>query len=192
MIQRFIMLIIFFLMYNSYAQKLKATIHFRDGTSLEGYGYTQKNKIKFRLESEEEYDTWTDLMVKEIDFFWYKNQQTFRYVDIKNRLKYTLLKVIIEGEYTLYGKLVPEVIYSDTPFGFSQAVRSPDNKNLRKYYLHKKGEKKYLEIPKIRSKKYMRKLFNDCEYFSERFDDGEFKNNTLAEIVDYYNYFCID
>ncbi|MFT5892235.1 MAG: hypothetical protein ACI9Y7_002345 [Dokdonia sp.] len=191
MIQRFVLLIVFCLVYSSNAQELKATIHFRDGTSLEGYGYIQKNNIKFRLESEEEYDTWTDLMVKEIDFFWYKNQQTFRYVDLKNRLRYTLLKVVIQGEYILYGKSVPELRYSDNPSRFPHVVKT-GNEIVRKYYLNKKGQEEYIEIPKIGYKRYVRKLFNDCEDFSERFDDGEFKSNTLAEIVDYYNYFCID
>jgi len=191
MIQRFLALIIFFLIYNSNAQELKATIHFRDGTSLDGYGYIQKNSIKFRLESDEEYDTWTDLMVKEIDFFWYKNHQTFRYVDLKNKLKHTLLKVIVQGEYVLYGKPAPKVTYSHNSSGFTQGLR-PNNENVQKYYLHKKGEKEYIEIPKIGYKRYIRKLFNDCEDFSGRFDDGEFKSNTLAEIVEYYNYFCID
>lgn len=179
-------------------QEQSATIHFRDGTSFDGYGYIdKKNNIKFRFEDQEEYDTWTDLMVAEIDFYHYNGVNTYRYVDLRNNSNYTLLKVLSDGHYKLYVKMKTSYNYEPkdivrTIGGISTGARPTRVRTEGMYYLNKNNEKKFEHISKREMRRKIRTILTDCEDFTSRYDDGEFKENTLKEIVEYYNYWCVD
>lgn len=175
-------------------QELQTTLYFRDGTTLDGYGYISKqDKIKFRFEDQEKYDVWTSLMVKEVEFFFYRGSHTYRYVHLNSKSRYSLLRVLADGDYMLYGKL--KNTFEHTPAGnidSRMVIAKYAGKAISKYYLKKKGETRFTLIPKLGMRKKMRSIFSDCEDFTARYDDGEFKKNTLLEIVEYYNYWCVE
>lgn len=174
-------------------QEIKATIYFRDGSSFEGFGYIYKNnQIKFRLESQEEYETWTDLLIKEIAFHSYSGSTLFRYVDLRNNSYYKLLKVLADGEFTLYAKMKNS--YTTSSVGSNDLFRSAKvtSRVDGDYYLKRKNEKTYTKIVRIAHRKKIRKILNDCEDFTQRYDEGEFRKNTLQEIIEYYNDFCVE
>lgn len=179
-------------------QEQASTIHFRDGTSYDGFGYIDKqNNIKFRFEEQEEYDTWTDLMVLEIDFYHYQGYNTFRYVDLRNNSNYTLLKVLSDGYYKLYVKLKNSYNYEPKDIvraaaGIPSGSIPTKVKTEGMFYLNKNNEKEFNRITKREMRRKIRTILTDCEDFTSRYDDGEFKQNTLKEIVEYYNDFCVE
>lgn len=177
----------------SYAQETKAILFFRDGTELEGYGRIKGNKILFTIDLEEEADTWTDLMVDGIYFEWPDDAATYKYVDLQGRQKYTLLKVIELGAYNLYEK--EKATYSNSFSGADLLSLTPTGTSVGKkttYIINKSGSKDYTTLSWIRKRRTIRTLFSDCADFVETYDSGEFKKQSIAELVSYYNYFCAE
>lgn len=194
----FIILLLLFVSLVTLGQEMKATIHFRDGSSFEGYGHIFKqNKIKFRLESQENYEIWTDLLVDEIEFFHYTGSNLYKYVDVRNNFNYKLLKVVAEGEFTLYAQ-VKELYNNKSSFYANGNILNTSRNREHignvetNFYLQRKSDTQFITAKKRVLRNKIRLILDDCEDFTSRYDEGEFKNNTLKEIVEYYNDFCVE
>jgi hypothetical protein len=106
---------IFLNSFSAFSQDQECVLHFKDGTSIEGYGLLKimnildpKEKIKFRVTKEEKGDFWDFEDVSKITFIEFEMTRTFEYVKT-SKIEYPkLLEILVEGEVNLYRS--PETI----------------------------------------------------------------------------------
>lgn len=96
----------------------KATLHFHDGTDLEGLAKVKTllsvNTIKFKLYDDSESDVWTELMVRGIIFHEEFEDVYFEYVIVHKTKRPRLIKVLEKEAESLYVDIDKYwVFYSD-------------------------------------------------------------------------------
>ncbi|MFT6415885.1 MAG: hypothetical protein ACJARZ_001226 [Dokdonia sp.] len=179
------------------AQELEATLYFRDGTSIKGWGELHRgNKIKFRTSMEEEPEVWTGLMVDAVVFEWYAGSQTYTYIDPSNTLRYELVEVLSEGDVNLFvkkkyypkGRINPlSIVSNNTPTRTGRKEY-----DILFYYIQKEGSTTFKKVQKNRFRKFAREYFKSCPDLHGRLLDREFRENSFRDIVDFYNDACIE
>ena len=188
-------LIVFFIVLHSsvlFSQTQEATLHFQDGTSIEGYGLIfQRYKIKFRMSLDEEPDVWEGLVVSGITFHGFEYDVRFDYLYAKNHERYPLLlEVLTEGDVTLYANVSRETVYSP-PLDGDIPLTIPHSFSRVKYYVKREDEKLATKL-KGRFKKCIIAYFGECSGLIKKIDNHEFRWATLIDLVNYYNDFCVD
>lgn len=91
-----------------FCQDQEATILFNDGTSIEGFGSINKNKIYFRASLDHKPDVWIyNDMVKGITFTGFESTVKYEYVllDEFSHPEPQLLEVVEKGNVTLYARV---------------------------------------------------------------------------------------
>lgn len=176
----------------SFSQTQEATLHFNDGTSIEGYGYIFQNyKIKFRATLEDEADVWTGIIVSGITFHGFEYDIKFGYLYVKNHKRYPLLlEVLTEGEVTLYASVSRETFtqpINDDGIIPQSAVSYP----TVRYYVKRDNEELATKL-KGRFKKCITAYFGECSGIIKGIDNHKFRWATLIDLVEYYNDFCVD
>ncbi len=174
------------------SQTQEATLHFYDGTSIEGYGLIfQKYKIKFRASLEDEPDVWDGTIVSGITFHGFEYDVEFGYVYAKNHERYPLLlEVLTEGEVTLYANVITNTDYVPS-FKDDEPWRYGSTYSIVKYYV-KRNEEKLATKLKGRFKKCIIEYFGECSGIIKRIDNHEFRWATMIDLVNYYNDFCTE
>ena len=174
------------------SQTQEATLHFQDGTSLEGYGLIfQKYKIKFRMSLEDEPDIWEGLVVSGITFHGFEYDVRFDYVYAKNHERYPLLlEVLTEGEVTLYANVITTSSYvpaldDDIPSSYNNTY------SVVKYYVKRDNESLATKL-KGRFKKCIIAYFGECSGIIKGIDNHQIRWATTIDLVNYYNDFCVD
>ncbi len=185
------------------AQIRDAILTLHDSTQFEGYAdLTKNNKIKFRMNLEDDADLWDHEEVYQIRFKGYPSDATYRYGKIRFRDKMLLLLVLEDGPMGYFGKEVTRIIYED---GFGGGLDSetgfpPENHGYRSGY--KKVpvlSRRYLKLPKEEtlislgaeanpSKALMREWFAGCAEVLDEIEVNE--NYKIADLVWQYNRYC--
>ncbi|TVZ55209.1 hypothetical protein OD91_0454 [Lutibacter sp. Hel_I_33_5] len=182
----------------SHSQHLKVDLIFNDGQVLEGFGMVTKNgKIKFRISTEDEPDTWTFLMVKGVTFYHYEKVINFEYIKTNKRQKPLLLEVVSYGKVNLYIKSKKPVYIeiknlnlnlnnniSVNPFFILSLLEN--NETL---YVKRENE----EIATKLSGRFRKKsllYFKDCPEVIEIFSTKEYLKYKIIDIVNEYNFYC--
>ena len=178
--------LIYLLSFITNAQTQEATLHFNDGTSIEGYGLIfQEHKIKFKASKNDEPSVWTGVIVSGITFHGFEYDLKFEYVYTKKSKRYPLLLEVLtgEGEVTLYTNIT-----SDYSFGKESKPLSI----LRVEYFTKRQNEEIATKLKGNFRKNIIKYFGECSGIIKRIDNHEFRWETLIELVNYYNDFCAE
>jgi len=108
MINKFIIFCFLLIANFIFCQDQEATILFNDGTSIEGFGSINKNKIYFRASLDHKPDVWIyNNMVKGITFLGFESTIKYEYVllDEFSKPEPQLLEVVEEGNVTLYARV---------------------------------------------------------------------------------------
>lgn len=176
-----------------FSQTQEATLHFYDGTSIEGYGLIfQNNKIKFRVSLEDKPDVWDGIIVSGITFHGFEYDIKFNFVYTKNHKKYPLLlEVLTEGEVTLYANVITKNNYTPA-FGIdNDRMRFSNSYATVKYYVKREEEALATKL-KGRFKKCIIAYFGECSGLIKGIENHEFRWATMINLVNYYNDFCVD
>lgn len=112
-------------------QDQEATILFNDGTSIEGFGSINKNRIYFRASLDHTPDVWIyNDMVKGITFSGFESTVKYEYVllDEFSHPEPQLLEVVEKGNVTLYARV--RKIVSVNSNGINSNVLNSNNLNI--------------------------------------------------------------
>lgn len=201
-----LLIFIFILIINfAFSQDQEATIVFNDGSSIEGFGSINKNKIYFRASLDDKPDSWSYDMVKGITFLGFESTIKYEYVllDEFSKPEPQLLEVVEEGNVVLYARI--RETFQTTGFnsnGFNVHSARIATNNIVSYrsgrenvttelYVKRANEKYPLSLNSSFYKRAV-KYFSDCEVLSKKIDKGEFSKNKILEIVQYYNDICAE
>ena len=109
----FTLQLLLFSIFNSFigfSQDQECVLHFKDGTTIEGYGMLKivgtldpKEKIKFRLTKKEKGEFWDFEDVSKITFIGFKMTRTFEYVKTSSISYPKLLEILVDGEVSIKG-----------------------------------------------------------------------------------------
>lgn len=215
-----------FLSISIIAQEQEATLHFRDGTTILGYGdiinekdpgaFEKRVLVLFKITKDDKAEEWDGELVDRIVFHGYQSSETLQFVHTpeNKRSKYKLLRLITEGEVSLYAdiddyfSITPQTSYTTTPLRMSynfvngrpsktrvtggeiKAVNGQlwNSDSGDKYYLRRKNEEKFFNF--TGGKKKIAAYFNNCAGIAKMLDADNFDINTLEDIVAYYNDLC--
>lgn len=197
-----------FLSLSTIAQDQEATLYFRDGTSIEGYGELKMEKralrspkkgvILFKTSETDTADEWSGEDVDRIEFpgdnFSKKIYQFVHLPDDKDT-RYALLQLIGEGEVKLYASIDPEPGKKRYQTTHDRGVNGPfvsvnEVEYKPDYYVKRANESKLTMF--IGNKKRIGEYFMSCPGIMERLKSNEFSVKTLEQIVEYYNDFCAE
>ncbi|AOW20229.1 hypothetical protein [Urechidicola croceus] len=199
-----IVIILFLLIsISSFAQKQKATLYFKDGTTKTGLAKftTFEEKIKFRKNRNSKkvvYDSnkIDKIIIREND----KNIE-YRYKFVEGRERAILLEPLVEGEITLYRDLKegysPGVSvggYGGGGMGMGMTMGG-GYYSISNYFVARGNEKKLQNMGSTalfgkNFKKAAKEYFKDCPSLVKKINDKEFKKRDIVDVVEYYNNNC--
>jgi hypothetical protein len=205
MIKKFIIFCFLLIANFAFCQDQDATIFFNDGSSIEGFGSINKNKIYFRASLDDKADSWSYDMVKGITFLGFESTIKYEYVllDEFSKPEPQLLEVVEEGNVVLYARI--RETFQTTGFnsnGFNVNSTRIVSNNIVSYrsgrenvtaeiFVKRAGEKYPTSLNSGFYKK-VAKYFSDCEVINKKIDKGEFSKNKILELVQYYNDICAE
>ncbi|WP_099709464.1 hypothetical protein [Flavobacterium sp. 9] len=168
--------------YNSYSQKNKCIIYFKDGTTVTGLGKMKVNgDVKFKLNKDTESINYAQVLIDKIKTSEYVFLDTYKYVITTDGFS-SWLKVIIEGNTTLYQREPSNYYYSGsiTP--------------ITNYYVSHKGDSNIFKITSegisTNFKKAASNFFKDCPILVEKINSKEFTKDDIEKVVKFYNNNC--
>lgn len=181
-----------------FSQSEKATLFFNDGDSIQGYGYIDNNKIKFRVSLDSKGDFWSFDMVSKIEYETLFGKKTFEYIYLNDIDDPVIMELVTKGKVSLYRQTESSWIldsnFPDNKFSINDA---PNNRKVTKvtHYLIRQ----YEEYPSCLNcgiinkwKKRTKDFLIDCPGLIEKIESNEFREIHLQEIVEYYNDFCAE
>ena len=187
---KWILIFLFFLVdINLNAQDARCILLFNDGTSIEGFGDIKRNKIRFRVDLEDEADTWDYTLVKGITIA----KVEYEYVLLKTKSRIPkLLKVIRDGEIRLYTEIsssntVKKIVNMGRDNRFPIVYSSDDRQES--YYLKRKTEIKASRFY-ASNEKIISKYFQNCDVISDILESKEYMTLTPLQIFDLYDVYC--
>lgn len=184
------LLLVLVLQYSASAQEHEATMYFLDGTEVAGFASLTfikesfygipKDKISFRVTTDDEPDLWDSETITKIVFHDFGTPKTFEFIPViyTDGIQSSLFEVIATGEVNLYAEAIG---VWDTK---EDDIKAPETKHLR---IKRKSEK---EFAVLTNKKKIAAYFNQCPGVLEGLEDSTFSYKTLPDIVDYYNQQC--
>jgi len=193
-----LLILFIFLSFNCFSQTQEATIFFKDGDSIEGYGMIKKNKVKFRVSLESEGDYWDFESISKIEFYGFEMYKTYEYVKLKPNTDPILLELVTSGEVSLYreeqsrwtGSNIPEI---PDEYGRKGIPGSARKIVEVKEYL-KRNNDEFLTCMNCgvfnNWRKRSTEFLSDCEYLVQKIKTNEFQD--IQSIVEFYNDFCFE
>lgn len=198
---KFIFLVVFFLIDFAFAQEADAVLYFQDGTKLDGFGGLKGNTILFRLSQNDKADEWKyEDGVLGITFIGFDVKVELQYVRIMTGLKPELLELVTRGNVNLYRRasLLPQ----NNIEMHNGNIQISNNKNefftnpffadKESYFVKRDFEDLPTEIKPVFFKKILKKYFSDCAILVEKINNNEFNMETLDKLVEYYDDICSD
>jgi hypothetical protein len=194
---------IFLNSFSAFSQDQECVLHFKDGTSIEGYGLLKivnildpKEKIKFRVTKEEKGDFWDFEDVSKITFIGFEMTRTFEYVKT-SKIEYPkLLEILVEGQVNLYRS--PETIknsfYFDNNDIGNNFPKSSQTK-VQHNYLKRANEEIATCIDCSLFKNWAKKVseyLSDCESLVADLKNHKYSFAELEEAIVFYNDFCTE
>lgn len=168
-----------------YAQYSPGTVYFKDNSTSEGLIKVKMFEgIKFKIKEDTEVVDYTSKQIKGYDV---KGWQ-FRYVESNSSDKPKFLKLILEGEISLYNS---EVYSSGLPNsnGSSQGgITFGIGPGTSKIYFIKVNDE-LIKLGTKLKKKHLT-IFENCPTLIEKIKNKEFKKWDFYDIIEYYNEDC--
>lgn len=176
----------------SYSQQDRATIVFKDSTSVDGLAkITKSGEVKFRKKlgaKKVTYDFKDLLSVKIVD-----NRGLHRYyqINVKGENKPKIVELIIQGDAFLY-KVTISTYMPMGNFNSNNSITSPSMKvEENEYYLRLKGEDYAYEITDLKHDKnlqtFILEKFSDCTEIHQKFKEDDIIQENILDIVNFYN-----
>ncbi len=185
------------------AQKQKATLYFRDGTTQTGLAklFDLSNfggKIKFRKDKNSNKIIYTSLEIDKISIRENDIYVIYQYKIVENKGTIVLLELIAKGKVTLYRDQTQGYYSSGTRMGGgfnSSGVGMGRSYSINNYYVSKDnknvshlGSKGTLFSKNF--KKSASEYFKDCSELVNKIQSKEFKKRNIVDIVEFYNENC--
>lgn len=189
----------------AFSQDQEATILFNDGSTIEGFGSINKNKIYFRVSVDEKPDSWSYDMVKGITFLGFESIIKYEYVSLDELAKPEpqLLEVVEEGNVILYARIRESFMgssFNSNGFNVNSTRIVTNNivsyrsgrENVTTEIFVKRADERFPTSLNWSFYKRAEKYFSDCEVLVKKIDKGEFSKAKIIEIVKFYNDICAD
>jgi len=204
MINKFITFFFILIVNYAFCQDQEAAIIFNDGTTVDGFGSINKNKIYFRASLDDKPDIWISDMVKGITFFGFESTVKYEYVSLDefSHPEPQLLEVVENGNVTLYARVRKIVNVNSNILNSNISIIKSVSNDVIPYQSAKEDGSVEIFVKRANEKfptslnwsfyKRAAKYFLDCEVLSKKIDKGEFSKNKILEIVQYYNDICAD
>lgn len=175
-----------------FSQSGKATIFFKDGESIQGYGLIKKNKIKFKLSQDGKYDSWGYDMINKIHFDGIYEDKIYEYVKPNKFNNPTLMEYITGGEISLYQQTKKTLVLGD--YGLNNLPNRHIETEVMNFLIKKGDEFPYCLNCGIfnKWKKNTINFLIDCPGLISKIKSNEYREIHLKEIVEYYNDFCTE
>lgn len=188
----FVLLNICLIPLNFYSQQDRATIIFKDSTSIDGLAkITKSGAVKFRKKIGDKKIKYSfdDLSaVKIVD-----NKGLHRYyqVEVVDESNPKILELIIQGKAYLY-KIASSKPGPLTNFSVGNSnIPIPHKIETTAYFLRIEGERKAYRVSNLVSDKtfqsFILEKFSDCEEFSQKFEPKDITEKNIIKIIDFYN-----
>ena len=174
-----------------YSQQDRATIIFKDSTSVDGLAkITKSGEVKFRkkLGAKKVIYDFNDLLsVKIVD-----NRGLHRYyqINVKDENKPEIVELVIQGKAFLYKITISEY----TPignFGANNSITSPSIKVEKNEYFLRLKDENYAYRITLKHEKDLRNFvlekFSDCSEIHQKFREEEIIQENILDIVNFYN-----
>ena len=183
-------LVILFLASICSAQNTPAKITLLDGSSFEGYAKIARNRILFRMSLEDKPDKWGPKEVWRIEFDGGGLISTYQYERRQPKGMFLLLKVLEEGDMTLYQENNAVELgggISSDGSGFIGAGRTGI-----KLYIKKKNTEALFQLDGMKKskKKVLMDCFSDCPDLLKRIESKKYRELNLRDLVWEYNEYC--
>jgi len=184
------------------AQKQKATLYFKDGTSLKGLAKFTifGNEIKFRKEKGSERIIYDSQKIDKILIRKNDRDVMYQYKIIKNKNNPILLELIEAGKVTLYRDLKHRysqgVPIADARGNWSSNPSGGTYYTISNYYVSKDNEDFVFHLGSKGSffsknfKKAASNYFKDCSVLVDKIQNKKFRKRDIVEIVEFYNENC--
>tara|TARA_R110000744_G_scaffold361377_3_gene469116 strand:+ start:93 stop:665 length:573 start_codon:yes stop_codon:yes gene_type:complete len=183
----------------SFSQKTKAELIFKDGTLMKGLGEpTNVNNIRFRKERKAKKEFYSFEEVDTLKVYYDFNPTIFVIVKIKDKTVPKVLEVAHSGKNVTY--------FRDIEQGYSAPTRTPTGGggffmsgggayNTTYSYLRKTDEKEavYLGSSNWMTKNFKKgasDFFSDCPLLVKKIQNRDFRKKDLKEIILFYNTEC--
>ena len=187
--KRIFVIFIYFIANTLFSQNQEATIYFADGTSLDGFGMIDGNKIKFRISLNDKPDSWDSDFVNGIKFYGFEFIADYEYAKInRSDSKPELLRVLTKGNVSLYSTEIITAVMNSSGLGVNI---SPYYNETTIYYLKKEADP-FVKPFKGSFEKYTKEYFKDCPALVRRIEERKFTKDNILELVDFYNDICSD
>jgi hypothetical protein len=170
----------------------KATIHFNDGTSVEGFArlktvFTSREEvIVFKNDEKENEKIYTVKDVKGITIENEDDIREYEYLKVSKSSFPELYEVVVEGYVVLYQKtrLYDDFYTNDNNHGYYSYEQT-------KYYLMRDGD----QFPTKIKDNYIKSLadfMKDCDSLVRKIKNHEYDYSMIKDVVNYYNDICAD
>ena len=197
----YLILITFLMVLNqSFGQKTRAELIFKDGTILKGLAEpTKVNNIRFRKERKAKKIFYSFKEVDTLKVYYDFSPTIFVLVKIKDKTVPKVLEMARTGKNVTY--------FRDVSQGYAAPMRTPTagggfmmtggggQYNITYSYLRKSSEKEavYLGSSNWMTKNFKKgasNFFSDCPKLVLKIKNKEFKKRDLKEIIEFYNSNC--
>ena len=203
----FTLQLLLFSIFNSFigfSQDQECVLHFKDGTTIEGYGMLKivgtldpKEKIKFRLTKKEKGEFWDFEDVSKITFIGFKMTRTFEYVKTSSISYPKLLEILVDGEVKLYRR--PEsatyrFYFESNDFGKNNFPKTSET-NPQNNYLKRDNEEiaTCIDCYPLKSwAKQVSEYLADCETLVYDLKKHKYTFAELEDAIIFYNDFCTE
>jgi hypothetical protein len=205
MIKKLITFVFILIANFAFSQDQEALILFNDGSTIEGFGSINKNKVYFRASLDDKPDSWSYDMVKGITFLGFESMIKYEYVllDEFSHPEPQLIEVVEEGNVTLYARI--REVFQASSFNLNDfnvnSTRIVTN-NVVSYRSGIENVTSDIFVKRVNEKfptslnwsfyKRAEKYFSDCELLAKKISKGEFSKSKILEIVQYYNDICAE
>jgi len=181
-------------------QKCEATLYFKDGTVLKGYGKLKINGVvKFRKTLDEKPKKHDFVVLEKMETTINEDSKVFVQVKVKNKEKLEILDLEIKGKLNLYIKINQGYNHNFSG-NFEQGGMSiPTGVNfysIQNYYVKRKDENQAFHLGSNQAfsknfKKAASLYFSDCPELVNKIENKVYKKKDLKRIIKFYNENCI-
>lgn len=219
MIKKLLFFVFILVSHFLFCQDQEAIILFSDGSTVEGFGSINKNKVYFRASLDDKPDSWSYDMVKGITFLGFESTIKYEYVSLDefSKPEPQLLEVVEEGNVVLYTRVRKIVSINSNslnsnvlnPYVFNSNILNSNITLIRNIsndvisyqsakddgaieIFVKRANEKFPTSLNWAFYKRAAKYFSDCGVLSKKIDKGEFSKNKILELVQYYNDICAE
>jgi hypothetical protein len=179
-----------------HAQKTKAVLQFKDGTTKTGLGKIVGNNIKFRNNKNHKAVKYDFSILKSAKIYYQTDITTYVSVRVKERDKPIVLEQVATGKVNLYQKSTQGYNPGFANNGFGGAgFTGGYTYSINNFYVKKKGKAAafHLGSNQLFTKNFKQAasdFFKDCPELVKKIQNRELKKKHLREIVEYYNNQC--